>query len=371
MLLRLGIHNKIARMILLLTLVLGLTQSWYISPTAKAQVANYVVVSEIYGGGGNSGATFKKNDFVELYNPTLQSVSLAGWSVQYASAAGTTWSVTKLSGNIPAHGYYLVQLAAGSGGTASLPQADATGTTNLSATAGKVALVNKTTAISGKKSDPGVIDFVGYGSTASAFEGTAPAKAPSNTTSVERKKNNEGMDPNGAGAGKGNGWDTNDNASDFVVSPPNPQNSSSPAEPVSGTPAPAPTPAPTASCVKGSNGISHMIYEIQGTGDVSPVVNQNVVTCGTVYAIEQNGYWMQNPNPDQDPRTSEGIYVYRGTSGTAGVHPGDIVTQAGQVTEYYGLTELSATGSNRMCWEPGRCLRLLKLRPSPCRISLL
>ncbi len=73
MLLRLGIHNKIARMILLLTLVLGLTQSWYISPTAKAQVANYVVVSEIYGGGGNSGATFKKmtlsNCIILPFNP--------------------------------------------------------------------------------------------------------------------------------------------------------------------------------------------------------------------------------------------------------------------------------------------------------------
>ena len=58
-----------------------------------------VVVSQVYGGGGNSGATYT-NDFVELYNRGTEPVDLSGWSVQYASAAGTTYAVTALSGSL-------------------------------------------------------------------------------------------------------------------------------------------------------------------------------------------------------------------------------------------------------------------------------
>src|SRR5690242_1741167 len=98
-----------------------------------------VVISQVYGGGGNSGATYT-NDFVELYNRGPSTVDLSGWSVQYASAAGTAYQVTALSGGIAAGAHYLVQEAAGTGGTAALPAPDATGSINLSATNGKVAL---------------------------------------------------------------------------------------------------------------------------------------------------------------------------------------------------------------------------------------
>ena len=104
---------------------------------AAATDASGVVVSQVYGGGGNSGATYT-NDFVELFNPTGAPVSLAGASVQYASASGSTWQATALGGAIQAHGYYLVQEAAGSGGTTALPTSDATGSIALSASAGKV-----------------------------------------------------------------------------------------------------------------------------------------------------------------------------------------------------------------------------------------
>ena len=61
--------------------------------TAGGAVGGNVVVSEIYGGGGNSGATLT-HDFIELFNRTAAPIDLAGWSVQYASAAGATWQVT-------------------------------------------------------------------------------------------------------------------------------------------------------------------------------------------------------------------------------------------------------------------------------------
>ena len=72
-------------------------------------------ISQVYGGGGNAGATFT-NDFIELYNYGTTDVSVSGWSVQYASATGTAWQVTTLTGTIQAGHYYLIQEAAGAGG---------------------------------------------------------------------------------------------------------------------------------------------------------------------------------------------------------------------------------------------------------------
>jgi predicted extracellular nuclease len=189
---------------------------------AAATSAN-VVISQVYGGGGNTGAPYK-NDFVELFNRGVTPVSISGWSIQYASATGTTWQVTNLAGSIPAGGYYLVQLAAGTGGTAALPTPDATGTTPMSGTAGKVALVNVTTALTGSGCpfSTAVVDFAGFGSTANCFEGAAPTPAPSNTTSVSRALNGC--------------TETDSNSTDFVAGAPNPRNSASPVNSCSSLP---------------------------------------------------------------------------------------------------------------------------------------
>ena len=50
-----------------------------------------VVISQVYGGGGNSGAPLH-NDFIELFNGGTDAQSLSGWSVQYASSGGGTWN---------------------------------------------------------------------------------------------------------------------------------------------------------------------------------------------------------------------------------------------------------------------------------------
>lgn len=50
-------------------------------PARQAQaVSPDIVISQVYGGGGNSGATYT-NDFIELFNRGISPVSLAGWSV--------------------------------------------------------------------------------------------------------------------------------------------------------------------------------------------------------------------------------------------------------------------------------------------------
>ena len=117
---------------------------------------------QVYGGGGNSGATYT-NDFIELFNAGTSAVSLTGWSVQYASASGSTWQVTALSGTISPGQYYLVQEAAGAGGTTPIPSPNVLGSIAMSATSGKVLLANTTTVQTGTcPAGVSIIDLVSY-----------------------------------------------------------------------------------------------------------------------------------------------------------------------------------------------------------------
>lgn len=159
---------------------------------SAAQTPTHVVISQVYGGGGNSGATYK-NDFIELFNPTTTPQTLNGYSVQYASSTGSTYSVTALPASVTLQPgqYFLIQESAGSAGTTNLPTPDVTGTLNLSATAGKVALVNSTNALTGSAGCPtaanGVVDYLGFGGASgpSCYFGT-PGPLLSNTTAAVR-----------------------------------------------------------------------------------------------------------------------------------------------------------------------------------------
>ena len=279
-------------------------------PPASAASAD-VAISQVYGGGGNAGATLT-NDFIELRNTSAAAVDLAGWSVQYASAAGTSYQVTALSGSIPAGGHYLVQEAAGAAGTAALPTPDATGLTAMAAASGKVALVTATTALTcGADCDAaaGVRDFVGYG-TANDFE-TAAAPGLGNTTADLR----------------GDGPDTDNNAADFAAGDPNPRNTGG-----SGTP-----PDP------GVPGLR--IHDIQGAAQVSPEAGVKVAEVpGVVTTLSTNGFWFQDPTPDADAATSEGLFVFTRTAPAVAV--GDAVTVTGTVSEFRpggSATNLSTT----------------------------
>ena len=172
-----------------------------------------VRISQAYGAGGNSGAAYK-NDYVELYNAGSNLVSLNGYSIQFASGTGSAWTVINLSGNIQAKGYFLVAATAGANG-ASIPAADVTGSLNLAATSGKVALVSNTTALSGVNPSGGttVVDLIGFGTGTTGYEGAGPAAAPSTSNAAFRKNNGE--------------TDSNDNAADFVAAAANPRNSAS------------------------------------------------------------------------------------------------------------------------------------------------
>jgi hypothetical protein len=192
-----------------------------------------LVISQVYGGGGNAGATYT-NDFIELFNDSGNSVSLNGLSVQYASATGSgnfgfnSTAITPLPNVFlqPWH-YFLIQEAAGGGGTTALPTPDLIDATPIamSATAGKVALVDGTSSLGcNGGSTPCsaaqlalILDLVGYGtgamSGANFFEGSGAAPTLTNTTADFRLL--------------GGLQDTDDNAADFSRGAPDPRNTAS------------------------------------------------------------------------------------------------------------------------------------------------
>jgi predicted extracellular nuclease len=349
--------------------------------TPAAAASPDIVISQVYGGGGNAGATLR-NDFIELFNRGTAAVDVSGWSVQYASSGGTTWSNrTPLTGTIDPGDYYLVQEAAGTGGTQDLPTPNATGSINMSATNGKVALVTDNldlTCAADCDAAANVRDFVGYGS-ANDSE-TAATPALTNTTAALRN---------------GNGTvDTDNNSADFTVGTPSPRNTPPPASITATDPADGESDVPldgnvtitfsapveataddftiacgssgahafafaggpteytldpaadfsrgeTCTVTVSTEGIEDSfsfttlaieglrIHDIQGARHRSPYEDRVVGGVpGVVTAASTNGIWVQDATPDADARTSEGVFLFQPSArppvGTAVVFSGAV-----------------------------------------------
>ena len=238
-----------------------------------------VVISQVYGGGGNGGATFT-HDFIELFNRGTSTVSLAGWSVQYTSAAGTgnfgsaTNLITPLSGSIAPGQYILIQESTNAAVGSPLPAPDITDATPIlmAAGAGKVALVNTTTPLGcNGGSTPcsatalaTIVDLVGYGTGAGGanfFEGSGAAPSLSATLAAFRKFNGC--------------QDTDNNSADFTAAVPNPRNSASASAPCGVDTAPTVTAtAPTG----GATGVAL-------NADVSITFSEAVNVSGSWFSI--------------------------------------------------------------------------------------
>ncbi len=279
---------------------------------APAQAA--VMISQVYGGGGNGGAPYL-NDFVELHNSGSSAVSLSGYSLQYSSATGSSWANQNiaLNGTIPAGGYYLIQMGSGGSAGVSLPIADASASVNMSATAGKLALVSNGTALTGTCPTGGaIVDFVGYGTTANCSEGSV-APVPSATLGILR-------------ASAGNSCqDTNNNGSDFSTAAPIPRNTAAAPQACGGT---------GGGGGGGGTPVAKKIYEVQGSGSTSPFVGQTVITQGVVTKINNNGFFIQDATGDGNPLTSDGIFVFTGTTTYPAVAVGNLVEVTGPVVEF-------------------------------------
>ncbi|MET0751870.1 MAG: lamin tail domain-containing protein [Pyrinomonadaceae bacterium] len=175
-------------------------------------VSTTVVINEVYGGAGcgTAGCSTYQNDFIELRNISAGVVNIGGWSVQYTSATGSAWQITTIPAGttLRPNDTFLIAEAFGANGVNPLSFPNVTGTIAMSATAGKVALVNNSVTLSGTCPAFGgvIVDFIGYGATANCTE-TAPAPAPSTTTSDART----------------GGVDTDTNSTDFTTGAPTPQ----------------------------------------------------------------------------------------------------------------------------------------------------
>ncbi|HET8600522.1 MAG TPA: lamin tail domain-containing protein, partial [Segeticoccus sp.] len=287
---------RLRRWAILAAPLLGVGCLAAVAPPAHAVSPN-VVVSEAYGGGGNSGATLT-NDFIELFNLGDSAVDLSGWKVAYWPSrwgpSDPPYATTPLTGNLGAGRHYLVQEADGSGGTEALPTPDATGTIAMSGSAAAVGVLDAA---------GNLVDLVGWGS-AGRYE-KAPAPATGNTTSVARKSAC---------------YDTDNNATDFTVGTPSPENTDSTVVDCSTAPPPPTTDATVA--------------EIQGASHLSPLRGKNVTNVpGVVTAKTSDGFYLQSTEPDDNPATSEGIYVF-GKGAASSVAVRDRVTVDGSVAEY-------------------------------------
>jgi predicted extracellular nuclease len=251
-----------------------------------------LVISQVYGAGGNSGSLYS-NDFVELVNRSSAAVDLStgGWEIQYYAAGGNPGGATALTGTVPAGGRLLVQESAGTTPSTPLPAPDLTGTLMLAAGSGRVELVK----------GGAVRDRVAYG-TATPAEGTATPALSSTTAAIRA---DDGC------------TDTNVNSADFTVAAPAPRNST--AAPVAcSVTDPDPEPDPS--------GDLTAISAIQGAGAASPLAGGTVTVEGVVTGVDDRvgftydttypadaGVWLQTTKgaEDGDPATSEGIFVSR------------------------------------------------------------
>ena len=262
------------------------------------------MINEVYGGGGNTGAAYTY-DFVELYNPTDAAISLSGMSLQYRSGASTAVpgaaGVNTLSGSVAKHGHFLVQLAAGTSVTDKpLPGVDLAVTASplaLSGSGGQIYLVNGTSPVAAQTNSAApwtfatsVVDFVGWGTSTTVFEGSNRAGATANGTSISR------------GA---LGVDSDDNAVDFApAATPTPEGSASDG----GAPAPlALATVPNTKILAGSS-VSIQTSASGGSGDVTFALTGTPDTAGL--SISSSGQITGKP-------TTAGTYTITVTA-TAG-----------------------------------------------------
>ena len=249
-----------------LVLVAGLLPA-LAAPAQATPAGDGLVISEVYLNGGSSGATYL-NKYVEIHNPTEADIDVSGWSVQYRSysSTGTFTGVIALGEHhVEPGGALLVGGNSNASNGEALPTPDVASTIAFSGNAngGTLALVKRSTALTGDRAavlgDDDLVDLVGYGAS-TAYEGSGPApREYSVTSSLHRAE----------------GRDTDDNAADFTGGDPTPKACG---EACDGGVVTPPDPPVTAT-----------IAEIQGTGDASPLAGRTVTTRGVVTATYPTG----------------------------------------------------------------------------------
>jgi predicted extracellular nuclease len=261
-----------------------------------------VVINEIdYDQDGTDTA-----EYVELYNGGGESADLADWKLTGVNGSnGSTYFEVGLDGELPAGGFLVVCANAA---TVANCDVDASPDTNFiqNGAPDAVVLANGAGLL---------IDAVSY-------EGDVPGAVEGSGVGL--------VDNAGAGARSlsrlPDGADSNQNNVDFVVSCVTPGEANADASNGCGEPA--------------------FIHEIQGTGLSSPLVGREVTIEGIVVGDYEGpspnlrGFYLQEEDEDvdDDPDTSEGIFVFHGNENT--VDLGDQVRVTGTVGEFQDQTQL-------------------------------
>ncbi|WP_263380156.1 Ig-like domain repeat protein [Granulicella paludicola] len=275
-----------------------------------------VVISQIYGAGGNSGAVLD-SDFVELFNLSSQPVSLNGWSIQYVSSggtaatSGTAYSLPNVTLQPGQH--FIMKGATGTTCTASSTPAcptftaDGTSAINLSGTIGKVFLVNTTTLLtgvtptgtSGASSCTGptsVVDYVGFGNSATCAEG-GKYTTPNATATQAIIRTNPCVD-------------TDNNAADFSNGTPVPHNMSSTFTPCSTSSSPtAPTLTASVTPASQTSGLSVLLTGA-GTPGSSPASTGLAVTADLSALGGSATQPLNDAGTNGDVTAGDGTYSY-------------------------------------------------------------
>ncbi len=307
--------------------------------TARAAPSPDVVISQVYGGGNNSGATYQ-NDYVELFNRGSASVSVSTMSVQYASAAGTgNFAATALTGSIPPGGYYLVKLAGGTANGAVPPAAQATGTTNMSGTAGKVIVASTATSVAcnggstpcSAAQQAQIVDLVGFGTGASGanfFEGSGAAPTTSNTLADFRED--------------GGCTDTDDNAADFEpAATPSPRNASSPAHPCNGPTSPSGVGAASPSAVAAGG---DTLLTVAVTPGANPTSTGITVTADLTSIGGAAAQQLYDDATHGDATAGDGTFSYQATvAATATTGPKSLPVAIGDAQARSGSATIALT----------------------------
>lgn len=76
------------------------------------------------------------------------------------------------------------------------------------------------------------------------------------------------------------------------------------------------------------------IHDIQGSGNVSPIVGQVITTSGIVTGTKSNGFFIQDPNPDANANTSEGIFVFTSSAPPVAAAIGNSVAVSATVADF-------------------------------------
>lgn len=234
---KLLLHNLVLFILPVITLI-GIIQIKNSQQVVEA-VSSDIVISEVQIAGATAN-----DEFVELYNPTQNSIDLSGWrlSRKSSSISGTiTNLVSSLSGTIQPHGFFLI----------ANPNFTGSMTPDLYYSATTSGIAANNTVILYRDNGLTIVDKVGMG-TAEDVE-SAAAILPESLQSIERKPHQhatyESMN-NGTDILAGNGFDSDNNFQDFVLRiNPEPQNSQSPIEPEIQTVTPTELPSPTSTIV--------------------------------------------------------------------------------------------------------------------------